>query len=489
MRKSIIKITGVILLLFFSCLTTWKMFGKQETIKVHYGRGEEFLYWTDGLLPATQNQDYAYAFVWVNDSNAEFIWRFYDNEKSLTEDFIEEKEDIHQKEKDAVLWYFVKLRLDEDIHGTDIYEYLEKNLPEEGYEYYARTMDDGSAYYIGQAYRQEDERGWYSLLPKSNAIVYDGYLYMLVCDNAAVENRDEVAEQFTQFRQQSFFIRNREFHGGGEHFIDIENLYWIDHNERVTEFTNPECMFLEEKARNLSKDFYDDCLSNYFGMLKEAEYRTKLSPEMPEMTISFQFMGDAEGDCYETYIWNSDCMHENYRMEVRITEDGRLLQDETVPLSICAKDMAVLEKWTWKTDMINFEDLDGDGYLDIKILHPNYVIEYDGTEGYHEYYWLWNKGKTKFEELSAKEYAILLKNQDENNVYPADEETDSEPQTMPNTLTIIVESGDSLWKLSEKYYFDGNRWQEIYEYNQETIGEDPSLILPKTVLVIPWCYY
>ena len=150
MRKSIIKITVVILLLFFSCLTTWKIFEEQETIKVHYGRGKEFLYWADCLLPATQDQDYAYAFVWVNDSNAEFIWRFYDNEKSLTEDFIEEKEDIHQKEKDAVLWYFVKLRLDEDIHGTDIYEYLEKNLPEEGYEYYARTMDDGSAYYIPQ---------------------------------------------------------------------------------------------------------------------------------------------------------------------------------------------------------------------------------------------------------------------------------------------------------------------------------------------------
>ncbi len=40
-----------------------------------------------------------------------------------------------------------------------------------------------------------------------------------------------------------------------------------------------------------------------------------------------------------------------------------------------------------------------------------------------------------------------------------------------------VQKGDTLWKIAQKYYGDGNRWKKIYEDNKEVI-KDPDLIYP-----------
>jgi nucleoid-associated protein YgaU len=48
----------------------------------------------------------------------------------------------------------------------------------------------------------------------------------------------------------------------------------------------------------------------------------------------------------------------------------------------------------------------------------------------------------------------------------------------------VVQSGDSLWKIAEKFLGDGNRWKEIFEANKDKI-EDPNLIYPGQELVIP----
>ena len=59
----------------------------------------------------------------------------------------------------------------------------------------------------------------------------------------------------------------------------------------------------------------------------------------------------------------------------------------------------------------------------------------------------------------------------------------TEPRTEePETYT--VESGDSLWAISERFYGDGNQWNRIYEANRDTI-KDPDLIQPGWVLNIP----
>ncbi|HKY60491.1 MAG TPA: LysM peptidoglycan-binding domain-containing protein [Gemmatimonadota bacterium] len=50
--------------------------------------------------------------------------------------------------------------------------------------------------------------------------------------------------------------------------------------------------------------------------------------------------------------------------------------------------------------------------------------------------------------------------------------------------TYTVQAGDSLWKISQKFYGDGNQWRRIYEANKATI-KDPDLIHPGQTLTIP----
>lgn len=50
--------------------------------------------------------------------------------------------------------------------------------------------------------------------------------------------------------------------------------------------------------------------------------------------------------------------------------------------------------------------------------------------------------------------------------------------------TYTVKSGDSLWKISEQVYGNGNDWRKIYEANKDRI-QNPDVIQPGWVLTIP----
>lgn len=182
-----------------------------------------------------------------------------------------------------------------------------------------------------------------------------------------------------------------------------------------------------------------------------------------------EYSYESDGNIWRSADW--------YRMEVRMAEDGKLIQEKTVALSV------------WKTDLISFEDLDEDGYLDMNIIYPECEDIDDSLTVFEETYLRWNHETEEFEYIKSAPFLTFLETPVENNIHPTEESADTEPQTRPYALTLIVEDGDSLWELAAKYYFDGSRWQEIYEYNQEVIGGDPTLILSGTDLVLPWCYY
>ena len=62
---------------------------------------------------------------------------------------------------------------------------------------------------------------------------------------------------------------------------------------------------------------------------------------------------------------------------------------------------------------------------------------------------------------------------------------ETEPQTPAvKARTYTVQSGDTLWKIADDIYGDGNEYQKIFEANQ-SILESPDHILPGQELVSP----
>ena len=54
----------------------------------------------------------------------------------------------------------------------------------------------------------------------------------------------------------------------------------------------------------------------------------------------------------------------------------------------------------------------------------------------------------------------------------------------PPAVFYAVVSGDSLWKIAQKHYGDGNKWNALFEANREVI-KDPDLIYPGQQIRIP----
>lgn len=54
----------------------------------------------------------------------------------------------------------------------------------------------------------------------------------------------------------------------------------------------------------------------------------------------------------------------------------------------------------------------------------------------------------------------------------------------PTDRMYIVQSGDSLSKISKKFYGDANHWKRIYEANRDVV-KNPDLIQPGWTLRIP----
>jgi len=65
---------------------------------------------------------------------------------------------------------------------------------------------------------------------------------------------------------------------------------------------------------------------------------------------------------------------------------------------------------------------------------------------------------------------------------PAAETAATEPRATGRTY--IVQSGDSLWKISAEMYGDGSKYMKIFEANTHIL-KDPDKIFPGQELVIP----
>jgi nucleoid-associated protein YgaU len=61
---------------------------------------------------------------------------------------------------------------------------------------------------------------------------------------------------------------------------------------------------------------------------------------------------------------------------------------------------------------------------------------------------------------------------------------DAESDAESGAQTYTVQSGDTLWKISEKIYGNGSSYMKIFEANTGLL-EDPDRILPGQKLTIP----
>lgn len=434
-----------------------------RTGAIVFGQDRQWENWTDYLMEEASDSPYALAFVEVDGSRAEFIWGFSDDREPLLTAFHEQKDKQHDnmRDRDSLSWYFMKLRMDEDMHGVDVYKYLQENLAEEEYVYQVWALNGGDAYQIEQEYEPLlEEQG--VVLAKRQVIVREGYLYLLTCEDTTEENREDVGLQMTHFEELA--VPEPLGYGYGT-AMDEEELYWADHRERSTQLENPERRFKEVRA-------FDSSVSNrllgYFPLLSEAEYQVKLAQDLPEMTIRFQIIGGTLENGYAAYLHYGKSMDEKYCMEVRNTQDGSIVQVDEVKLCI------------ERTDTVSFEDLDGDGCLEMRIVYHSHGLDEDGIAVHHERFWAWNEKKERLCPIDEEEIFARQQEQGMGDDGIADgEETDRYP------VRRSVGRGDSLWRFAQEYYGDGNRWTKIYEHNRVVIGNNPSVILEGTELEIP----
>jgi nucleoid-associated protein YgaU len=66
----------------------------------------------------------------------------------------------------------------------------------------------------------------------------------------------------------------------------------------------------------------------------------------------------------------------------------------------------------------------------------------------------------------------------------ADDKTSTAPADNPYTQTYVVQSGDSLSKIAQRFYGDGSLYNKIFEANRDIL-KDPNKISPGQKLRIP----
>ncbi len=63
--------------------------------------------------------------------------------------------------------------------------------------------------------------------------------------------------------------------------------------------------------------------------------------------------------------------------------------------------------------------------------------------------------------------------------------------TAPDAMSMQAEDhytvvkGDSLSRIAKALYGDASKWHQIYDANKATVGNNPDLIKPGQVLIIP----
>ena len=440
---------------------------------------------------------------------ADVTWRFYNSlaemEAALNE--------AAMQETDGNLLHFLyyTFPMAENDHALDLYNNLKSRFDTEEHPLSAWSADKGKLFYYTQETLKEGDGYEYTSLQyrssKVNLYVKDRTAYGLTLMNAPSEDDYETLEYV--FRD--VFQRYDASWSGWR--LDEESLYWIDHEERLTELENPKRSFLEVRGIDENREEAgDEGIGRYFGLLVEADYELPLTEDGRMLSLHFSLAEEdetfadekempAEEEAAELryYLSNGYWMDEPYDMTVTDMETGEVLQEGRLSLSI---ELA---------DTITYPDLNGDGYTDMRVGTP---VHSNGAKAKEESYMpprylLWDTQTEEFVRKTEKEVAnsrlavangLTEEEQEEKSkrerrdiFAPVQELPEwAEPEdyiklTGDKMLEYEVQEGDSLWRISERFYGTESKWTTIVR--AEDAPKDPNYLLVGETVFMPEIFY
>ncbi|MDE5938812.1 MAG: LysM peptidoglycan-binding domain-containing protein [Lachnospiraceae bacterium] len=470
---------------------------------------------------------------------ADVTWQFYN---SLAEMETALNEAAKQEaDENAFHFLYYTFPMTENDHALDLYHTLKRKFDTEEHPVTAWSADNGKLfYYIQETIKEEDG---YELTylnnrnSKVNLYVKDRTAYGLTLLNPPSEDDGETLEYV--------FVDVFQHYGilGSGWGLDEENLYWIDHEKRVTESEDPKRRFLEVRGIDENwEDSGDEGIMRYFGLLVEADYELPHTENGRMLSLHFSLAEDDEEEVsvsdylYELkkdliisaagslaesgdetsldekettaekedtelryYLLNGYCMDEPYDMTVTDLETGEVLQESRVSLSIELP------------DTITYPDLNGDGYADMRVGAPVHASGEKAAEEYYSppSYLLWNPLLEQFERKTEKEVensrqAVangLTEGEQEEKTkrerkdpfapvreLPEGAGLEDYIKLMSGTMSgYEVQEGDSLWRISERFYGTGYKWPTIVR--AEDAPEDPNYLPVGETVFMPEIFY
>ena len=474
--------------------------------------------------------------VFQFEGEANVTWQFYNSlvemETALNEAAVQETDD------NALHFLYYTFPMTENDHALDLYHTLERKFDAKEKPLSAWCVDNGKLfYYIQETVKEEDGYEFsylYSRNSRVNLYVKDRTAYGLTLLNPPLEDDETLEYVFCDAFQRYGDI-------GAGWGLDEENLYWIDHEERLTELANPKRSFRE--IRGIDEHWEDRGIMQYFGLLAEADYELPLTEDGRMLSLHFSLAEDdeqeevfvsdyiddfrrdyfisiasslteseggtpedeketsAKGEDTELryYLLNGYCMDEPYDMTVTDMETGEVLQERSLSLSIELP------------DTITYPDLNGDGYADMRVGSPVHISGAKAEE--EDYsppsYLLWDPQIQQFERKTEKEVENSRRavanglTEEEQEEKTKRERTDSfaliqelpewaEPEdyiklTGDKMMEYEVQEGDSLWRISERFYGSGYKWTMIVR--SEDAPKDPDYLLVGETVFMPEVFY
>lgn len=429
---------------------------------------------------------------------ADITWRYYNSlaemETALNEAAMQETEG------NSLRFLYYTFRMAETDHVLDLYHSLKRDFDTKEHPLRVWGVDNGKmVQFIQETLKEEDGYEFGCLQnrnSKINLFVKGRSAFGLTLLNMPTEDDETLEYVF-----EDVFQRYGEYASGWG--LDEENLYWIDHDERLTELENPKRSFRE--VRGIDDNWVsagDEGIMSYFGLLVEADYELLLTEEGRMLSLNFLLAEDDEEEGEKKlhyYLLNGFCMDEPFDMTVTDMETGKVLQERSVSLSIELP------------DTITYPDLNGDGYADMRIGAPVHINGAKAEEeGYSPpSYLLWDTRTEQFARKTEKEVANSrravanglteeeqeekTKREREDSFAPAQKLSEgTEPEdyiklTGDKMTEYEVQKGDSLWRISERFYGSGYEWTTIVR--AEDAPKNPNYLPVGETVFLPEIYY